>query len=635
MARMSKFGLAGAALLALAACGSDLGGKSEAEVKNSAYPEQVYWGDTHLHTANSVDAFGFGNRLDAEAALRFAKGEEVTSTKGVKAKLARPLDFLVIADHSDAMGATKAIYDAPRIALLGDPLLLRWHDMMHKSPEGSLQVTGELIDGAAKGTLPPDLIDPKQQAKRTSDLWAAHGEIVERYNEPGKFSAFMGFEYTPMPQGDNLHRVVMFRDAAQSVTKVLPFSSQGANADPEKLWAYMAKYEQDTGGKVLAIPHNSNVSGGLMFAMTRLDGSPIDRAYAETRAKYEPVVEMTQIKGDSEAHPFLSPNDEFADYGDTGWDSCNLSCTKDMKPDSYAGSFAREALKRGIELATRIGSNPFQFGMIGATDSHTSLATADEDNFFGKHSAVEPDNKNRTVQPQNLGTRGDRMGWHYLASGYAGVWATSNSRSAIFDAFMRREVYATTGPRMTVRFFGGFGFTQDDLGKAMVKTGYAKGVPMGGELTGGAGAGGGAPTFLVSALMDPESANLDRIQIVKGWVDANGKSQEKIYDVSWSSPETRRIGPDGKLTPVGNTVDLAKANWENSIGAPELKTFWQDPEFKADQHAFYYVRVLEIPTPTWPVYDALRFKITLPDDVIKIQQERAYSSPIWYQPKAA
>ncbi|QJB69772.1 DUF3604 domain-containing protein [Parasphingorhabdus halotolerans] len=619
--------------LAVAGCkyvGDDPDRMSE-KVENTEYPEQVFWGDTHLHTDNSVDAFGFGNRLNAEQALRFARGEEVTATKGAKAKLSRPLDFLVIADHSDAMGATKAIKDAPRIALLGNEFLLRWHDMLNESDEGALRVTAELIDGAAKGTLPPELTDPKQQAKRTKDLWEAHGETVDKYNEPGKFTAFMGFEYTPMPGGDNLHRVVMFRDGAKKANQVLPYSSQSFAGNPEKLWEYMAAYEKKTGGKILAMPHNSNVSNGRMFEMQKYDGSPIDKAYAETRAKYEPVVEATQIKGDSEAHPFLSPNDEFAAFGDTGWDQCNLSCTGGKtKPEQYAGSYTREALKRGLELMHTIGANPFKFGMIGSTDSHTSLATADENNFFGKHSQNELNNKDRAMQPQNLGTREGRFGWHYLSSGYAAAWATSNSREAIFDAFMRREVYATTGPRMTVRFFGGFDFSESDTGD-LVKTGYAKGVPMGGDLTGGEGK---TPTFLISAMMDPESASLDRIQVVKGWVDAGGKSQEKIYNVSWSMEDTRTLGADGKLAPAGNTVDLSTGKWDNGIGAPELVSFWQDPDFDAGQNAFYYVRVLEIPTPTWPVYDALKFGLTLPDEVIKIQQERAYSSPIWYSPKA-
>ncbi len=616
--------------LALAACSQDGGGSGDgSDVANTEYPEKVYWGDTHLHTDISIDAFGFGNRLGAEEAVRFARGEKVTSTKGVEAQLKRPLDFLVISDHAAAMGATKELFNAPRIALMGDEFLLRWYDMMHESEEGSLRVTAELIEGAAKGTLPESITDPERQRERIEGIWTDHGALMDRYNDPGKFTAFVGFEYTPMVNGDNLHRVVMFRDGADKTDTIIPFPST-ASLNPEDLWNWMAKYEKDTGGQVLAMPHNSNVSNGRMFAMSKFDGSPIDKAYIETRAKYEPVVEVTQIKGDSEAHPFLSPNDEFASFGVAGWDKCNLSCNGQMSNESQAGNYAREALKRGLELERKLGANPYKFGMIGSTDSHTSLATSDEDNFFGKHSAVEPANKERALQPQNLGTRGDRMGWHYLASGYAGVWATSNTREAIFDAFKRREVYATTGPRMSVRFFGSFDFTEEDAGDGLVAAGYEKGVPMGGDLSGDSGA---TPTFLISALMDPESANLDRVQIVKGWIDSSGETQEKVYNVAWSDPDQRKADASGKIPAVGNTVDLAKGSWENSIGAAELVTFWQDPAFDAAQNAFYYVRVLEIPTPTWPVYDALRFGFTLPDDVIKIQQERAYSSPIWYTPK--
>jgi len=594
--------------------------------KVSHYPTQAFWGDTHLHTSESIDAFGFGNRLDAEAALRFARGEEVTSSRGVQAQLSRPLDFLVISDHSDALGATKALFEAPRL-LVRDPLLKRWWDMMHESEAGSLMVTSELIDGVANGTLPASISDPSTQVTRISKLWRSHNETVDDYNEPGTFSAFIGFEYTPMSQGNNLHRVVMFRDGSDKANTVIPFPSF-ANPDPEQLWAWMGEYEASTGGQILAMPHNSNVSNGLMFAMTRLDGSPIDRAYAETRAKYEPVVEVTQIKGDSESHPFLSPNDEFAAYGVAGWDTCNLSCTENMNEGSYAGSYAREALKRGLQIERETGVNPYSFGLIGSTDSHTSLATADEDNFYGKHSGNEINVQDRAIQEQNLGTRKERFGWQYLASGYAAAWAAENTREAIFDAFKRREVYATTGPRITVRLFGGFNFNQEDVAKDLVQAGYEKGTPMGGEL---AGEGDTAPSFLVRAIMDPESANLDRVQIVKGWIDLSGETHEKIFNVAWSDPEKRKQRDDGSLTAVGNTINVADASWQNTIGAPQLQTLWQDPEFDASQNAFYYARVLEIPTPTWPLYDSVKTGTKLPAEVITVQQERAYTSPIWYR----
>ncbi|QFU75387.1 DUF3604 domain-containing protein [Halioglobus maricola] len=617
--------------LLLAGCNKEAENQQRTDVQadpaaQASYPAQLFWGDTHLHTSNSVDAFGFGNRLGAEAALRFARGEAVTSTRGVQAKLTRPLDFLVISDHSDAIGATRALYEAPRMLLPGKQLK-RWWDMMHESEEGSLQVTAEIIDLGASGEAPSaEEAALFEDDKRISKLWRSHNKIVDDYNQPGQFTAFVGFEYTPMPNGNNLHRVVMFRDGSEKTNTVTPIPSL-TNPDPEQLWAWMAQYEANTGGQVLAMPHNSNVSNGLMFAMTRLDGSPIDKAYAEIRAKYEPVVEITQIKGDSETHPFLSPNDEFADYGNTGWDTCNLSCTEQTSEDDYAGSYTREALKRGLQLQAQTGVNPYAFGVIGSTDSHTSLATADENNFFGKHTGNEINVEGRALAPQNLGTREGRFGWHYLSSGYAAVWATSNTREAIFDAFMRREVYATTGPRIQVRMFAGYDFSDADLGDKLVAEGYARGVPMGGELP---ESDGKAPSFLLSALMDPESASLDRIQIVKGWIDAEGGTHEKVYNLGWSDEKNRKIDALGKLPAVANTVDLGTGTWDNNGGAPALEAAWTDPDFDPAQSAFYYARVLEIPTPTWASLDAIKYGLELPDDVLRVHQERAYTSPIWY-----
>lgn len=604
--------------------GSSAGG----DIAETAYPENVYWGDTHLHTSNSIDAFGFGVRLGPEAALRFARGEMVTATHGEKAQLARPLDFLVIADHSDGLGATRRLFEAPR-AQIKDATLRRWHDMMHESPEGSIKVTAEIIDGAGKGTLPDALTDPKRRDANTRKVWTEHTEIVERYNEPGKFSAFMGFEYTLMPNGNNMHRVVIYRDGKERADQMLPFAFAQDDAAVEQLWDYMEAYQAKTGGKMLAIPHNSNISNGLMFEMTGPNGGPMTAEYARKRAAHEPIVEVTQIKGDSEAHPFLSPNDEFAGFGNEGWDFGNLTLQEKTTDDMQAGNYAREALKRGLAIEARTGVNPYKFGMIGSTDSHTALATADEDVFFGKHSGNEP-NATRSITPQNLGTRDGRFGWHYLAGGYAAVWATANTREAIFDAMMRREVYATTGPRMQVRFFGGWDFASADLNGDWVKEGYARGVPMGGDLQ---ASPKGAPVFIISALKDPEGANLDRVQIVKGWTDKNGRTREKIYNVVWSDMEKRPMAANGKLPDVGDTVNLAKASYSNSIGAPQLQSVWQDPEFNPDLKAFYYARVLEIPTPRWVLFDALRFGTKLTTNVKLKDQERAYTSPIWYNPK--
>lgn len=600
-------------------------GKDAVAVKETEYPEKVLWGDTHVHTANSVDAFGFGVRLSPEDALRFARGEEVTSTTGVKAKLPRPLDFMVITDHAEGLGATKALYDAPRM-LITDARMRRWYDMMHEGPEGSQRAMAELLDARGRNDLPDAMLNQSDTAERTKSVWKSNMETVEEYNEPGKFTAFHGFEYTLMQGGNNLHRNVIFRDGADKVKTVAPIDPT-YKATPDEIWNYMEAYEKATGGRVLAIPHNSNLSNGLMFELTQPGGGPMTAAYAKRRAKLEPVVEITQIKGDSEAHPFLSPNDEFAGFGVAGWEMNNLIGNQAKTPNMFAGEYVREALKRGLMLEAQMGVNPYKFGVIGSTDTHTGLSTADDNQFFGKHSGNEP-NPKRVMQEQNLGTNRGRFGWHYLASGYAAVWAKANTRAAIFDAMQRREVYASTGPRMTVRFFGGWDFKADDLKGNWVQAGYKRGVPMGGELSGGKK---GAPSFIVSALKDPIGANLDRVQVVKGWVDKAGKSHEKVFNVVWSDPAKRKL-TGGKLPAVGDTIDLATATYKNTIGAATLATVWTDPEFDPAVRAFYYVRVIEIPTPRWSAYDAVRFKLKLAPDVQVKQQERAYTSAIWYNP---
>ncbi len=599
--------------------------KSDAEIKETEYPEKVLWGDTHVHTANSVDAFGFGVRLTPEDALRFARGEEVTSTTGVKAKLPRPLDFMVITDHAEGLGATKALYDAPRL-LITDARMRRWYDMMHDGPEGSQRAMAELLDARGRNDLPEAMLNQSDAAERTKSVWKSNMKTIEEYNEPGKFTAFHGFEYTLMQGGNNLHRNVIFRDGADKVGKISPIDPT-YKATPDEIWNFMEAYEKSTGGRVLAIPHNSNLSNGLMFELTQPGGGPMTAAYAKRRAKLEPVVEITQIKGDSEAHPFLSPNDEFAGFGVAGWDMNNLLGNQNKTPSMYAGEYVREALKRGLLLESQMGVNPYKFGVIGSTDTHTGLSTADDNQFFGKHTGNEP-NPKRAMQEQNLGTRKGRFGWHYLASGYAAVWAKANTRAAIFDAMERREVYASTGPRMTVRFFGGWDFKADDLKGNWVQAGYKRGVPMGGELSGGKK---GAPSFIVSALKDPIGANLDRVQVVKGWVDKAGKSHEKVFNVVWSDPAKRKLA-GGKLPAVGDTIDLATATYKNTIGAANLATVWTDPEFDPAVRSFYYLRVLEIPTPRWTAYDAVRFKLKLPPEVQVKQQERAYTSAIWYNP---
>ncbi|QIG53934.1 DUF3604 domain-containing protein [Altererythrobacter sp. BO-6] len=623
--------LTATALIALAGCDASVSeeqkGTGEGTIELAEFPDRPYWGDTHLHTDVSFDAFGFGNRLGVEDALRFARGEEVTSTTGTKARLARPLDFLVISDHSDGMGILRRLADAPRL-LLRDKTMRRWHDMLNEDPRSSIRATSEIITAAAADRLPAAMRNG-DNTEETFDLWNAQLVALDRYNQPGKFTALAGFEYSLLPDGNNLHRVVMFRDGKDRTSQVVPFASLGTTA--EQLWDYMAAYERDTGGKVLAIPHNSNMSNGLMFELSMPGGGQMTAEYARKRARAEPVVEVTQIKGDSETHPLLSPNDEFAEFGNKGWEVGNLDASIKTTPDMLLGSYIREALKRGLTLEQQIGVNPYAFGLIGSTDSHTALATGDEDNFFGKHTGNEPKFRDRALVPQNLGTREGRFGWNYLAGGYAAAWARGNTRAEIFDAFARREVYATTGPRMVVRWFGGFDFSEADWQGDWVRAGYTRGVPMGGELTDS----GKAPRFLISALKDPDGANLDRVQVVKGWLDASGALQERVYDVVWSDMDKRRpVG--GKVPAVGDTVDRSNATYTNSIGAAELRALWTDPDYRKGQRAFYYLRVLEIPTPRWTLFDAVRFGIKLPPEPMAdaVAQERAYSSPIWLKPSA-
>ncbi len=379
---------------------------------------------------------------------------------------------------------------------------------------------------------------------------------------------------------------------------------------------------------MLAIPHNGNLSNGRLFTVETFDGRPLSPELAALRARFETLVEVTQIKGDGESHPLLSPNDEFADY--ERWDKSNLNGTEAKKPEMFQWEYAREALKTGLTLGTRLGVNPYKFGMIGSTDAHTAMAAVEEDNFFGKHSGVEPEpHRWEHVVIEAPDPKFTIKGWQQAAGGYAAVWAAENTREAIFDAMKRKETYATTGSRMTVRFFGGWDFAAEDTETRLpASVGYTKGVPMGGDL--GEAPAGRKASFLVAAMKDPMSGNLDRIQIVKGWLDRAGKPQEKVYDVVWSGD--RKVGADGKLPPVGNTVDVAKATWRNTIGYPELIAAWTDPDFDPTRPAFYYARVIEIPTPRWTAYEAKRFGITMTKDVPMTTQERAYTSPIWFTP---
>lgn len=602
-------------------------GKSYSPYAGRSFPSRPLWGDSHLHTGNSFDAGAFGARLQPEDAYRFARGEEVVSSTGIRVKLSRPLDWLAVTDHSDNMGFfTDLIAGKPH--LMADPQSKDWYNRILEGK--GVEVAYEIITMFATGKFPDRLMYKPESAPYKS-VWQSTIDAAESFNDPGRFTAMIGYEWTSLVQGSNMHRVVLYRDGADKASQMVPYTTyppQGS-PNPRDLWKWLTSYEERTGGDILAIAHNGNLSNGIMFPFTaQYDGTKLDQTYVTQRAKWERLYEVTQIKGDGEAHPLLSPDDEFADY--ETWDIGNLRNPPDVKTDDMlAAEYAREALKRGLALEARLGTNPYKFGMIGSTDSHTGLATAQEDNFFGKHSGAEP-SPERMGHPFWSNEKGTTMGWGQVASGLAAVYATENTREAIFDAMERKEVYATTGSRMMVRFFGGWELTNADMGsRSPAFVGYRKGVPMGSDLP--PRMGNKAPAFMVYALRDPIGGNLDRIQIIKGWMDTKGETHEKVYDVVWSGD--RKPGQNGKLPPVGNTVVAKTANFTNTIGASELGTVWTDPDFDPKQKAFYYARVIEIPTPRWSTYEAFRFGIPIPEGAPVSTQERAYTSPIWYTPK--
>jgi hypothetical protein len=587
------------------------------------FPQNVYFGDTHLHTSFSTDAGMIGNTLGPDAAYRFAKGERVTSSTGVEAKLERPLDFLVVADHAESIGAAPAIANGDAVILETEFGRQLYELVESGQPDKAYDMwleAGQKQQNPLAGEM--RLIGP---------AWKAMTAAAEAANQPGLFSAFIGFEFTTHPDGKNLHRVVVFRDGKARADQVVPFSRDDSE-DPEDLWAYMQAYEEKTGGQVLAIPHNGNLSNGLMFDdVTLTSQKPLDASYAEARMRWEPLYEVTQMKGDGETHPSLSPDDEFADF--ETWDKSSFGA-EPKTPDMLPREYAREAYKRGLEYEETVGTNPFKFGMIGSTDSHTSLSTTQEDNFFGKVVLLEPSADPLRFQEVIAGRPApegsQHFAWETGASGLAAVWAVDNTREAIWDAMRRKEVYATTGGRMRVRVFAGWEFAPDDLSRSnFAEYGYANGVPMGADLS--SAPKRRSPTFLIRAVRDPNGANLDRVQVIKGWLDSRGKTHERIYDVAVS--DGRAIGPNGRAKkPVGNTVDQKSASYTNSIGDPFLEAYWQDPNFDPKQRAFYYVRVIEIPTPRWTTYDAKIFGVELPEGAPVSIQDRAYTSPIWYTP---
>lgn len=622
------------------------------------YPDRLLWGDTHLHTNLSVDAYFLENHsADADTAYRFAKGEPVIHPyHRARIQLETPLDFLAVSDHAELLGAPYSLFTLkdPRLANtrlgkrltelfaagrtedafglfilainsagvpedqkpkktgLGTALLWRFQDLV-SAPDLRARATRWLLSD-------PTLLTDLENEDLFRTLWTKNMDAAEKHNRPGEFTTLVAWEYTPTPDGANLHRIVLSPMSPSTGKTFLPYSANDSG-NPEDLWRWLGETRTATGADFVSIPHNSNISKGRMFATVDNDGRPIDADYARLRAAWEPIAEVTQIKGTSETHPALSPDDEFAGFE---FFSRLIEAREDAQHDPTVtpADYVRGALKTGLELEGTLGVNPYKLGMIGSTDSHSGLATAEENNFGGKMALDSiPENKEHGL--------GRVSGWEMSASGLAAVWANENTREEIFAAMKRREVYGTTGPRIAVRFFGGFGFVPEDLSAIdLAAVGYAKGVPMGGDLSGSPEAG--APSFLVQAVKDPKGGNLDRVQIVKGWVGADGKAKEKVFDVAWSSG--REAGADGKLPAVGDTVDRAAASYTNAIGAAELAAVWTDPEFDPATRAFYYVRVLQIPTPRNSLYDSVALGKPHPDKYSPAIQERAYTSPIWYSP---
>ncbi len=585
------------------------------------FPDRVLFGDMHIHSNLSPDAGLLGTSLTPEDVFRAARGETVMSNTGQPFQLVRPLDFLVLTDHAEVMGLASMIRESNPLLLASDRGREVW-EAFNSGQEAAQAAFGSLLADAAAGN------DPFADIDMGGSIWPDFVETADRYNQPGVFTAMTGFEWTSQPGGDNLHRIVVFADGADKTSRVRPFTLFDSQ-DPEKLWDYMEGYEALTGGRVFAHVHNGNLSNGIAFTAGTFDGAPMDAEYAARRSRWEPIMEITQIKGDGETHPYLSPDDEFADF--ETWDVGNLTGSAAKTPEMLRYEYARSALLTGLEVEAAVGVNPYDFGFNGTTDSHTGLASSGEDNYFGKFAGTEPgpDRFDDVVIPAADPTL-RIVSAQESAAGLTGVWARENTRDEIFDAVLRKEIFATTGTRLRVRLFAGWGFEPgDELAPDFSGLGYTQGVPMGGRLD--AAPEGAAPTFIVRALRDPDWANLDRVQIIKGWIDADGTSQERIYDVAVS--DGREIGPDGRARdPVGSTVDIAAATFTNTIGAPVLSGYWRDPDFDPVERAFYYVRALEIPTPRWTTYDAARFGVPLPTEVPPTVQDRAYSSPVWYTP---
>lgn len=581
----------------------------------------LYWGDLHVHTNFSLDAFGVQNTyVTPDEAYRFARGIPIYhETLDTKVQIDRPLDFMGVTDHASNLGIDVQVVSA-------DELLARseWGRTLIESVTDETPWTGLLGYRRSLGPNGNEMMEQVTTLELRQSAWQKEIDAAEANYIPGTFTTFTAWEWTAMIEGKNLHRNVI-SDAGAEASQFVPFSagqfySIGIDSNrPENLWAWLDETSARTGIDFVAIPHNSNISAGLMFDTVDSDGRPISGEYAQNRMRWESLVEITQMKGTSEIRPALAPTDEFANY------EIRRKLLIGTPTPPNEGDYARTALMRGLEIESDVGVNPYRFGFIGATDGHIGMSSVEEDNFYGK---IASDAKLSQHLP------GQRPvifpAWEMSASGLTGAWAEENTRESIFAAMKRKEVYATTGPRISLRVFGGFSFVDEDVdANDIASVGYRKGVPMGGDLT--AAPRGAAPGLLIHAARDPAGANLDRVQVIKGWLDGNNEAQQQVYDVVWSGD--REAGADGKVPAVGNTVDVDTALYTNDIGAVQLATVWTDPDFDPDQTAFYYVRAIEIPTPRHSLYDAVALGI---DPEVTNQpttiQERAYSSPIWYTP---
>jgi len=602
--RYSKAVLLGAALSGL------MMAPALAQQKN---PERdAYFGETHVHTSWSLDAWLIGNRItDPGDAYKYFKGEPIKHPMGFEVKIDTPLDWAGVTDHSEYVGVMRLANDpSSPISKLpaAQPLIIRANTQAEIERIFVYGVRVLMGGPPVKALMSPEI---------AGTVWKQNVELAEKANQPGKFTAFCSYEWTSMPNNMNLHRNIFFKDCAK--VPAMPFSALDSH-HPVDLWNWMDG-QRKAGNELLAISHNANFSDGRMYP-TEVDskGRPIDAAYAESRMRNERLIEIKQLKGTSETHPLLSPNDEFASFEIM---SILLGDPPGRIPH-IVGSYARQALKDGLSMQESKGFNPYKFGFGAAADSHNTAVPYRQDNFFGAHGATDGTIELRMSGRLNAGMDPRILG----TAGLTGVWAEENTRASLFEAMQRKETFAVSGPHIKVRLFGGWEYAADMLGdKDWVKTGYAKGVPMGGDLP---PAKAKAPMFMVWAVKDPTSGNLDRIQIVKGWTKS-GQSFEKVFDVVWAGDRKRDKGT-GVVPPIGSTVDVENATYTNTIGAVELKTVWTDPEFDPSLHAFYYARVLEIPTPRWTTIQAKQLGVAPPDVVPATVQERAWSSPIWYTP---